>query len=136
MLELVGGDRYTRVAADRELNHAPNRRDRQGLRQWVSACIPPGSDGTAGPGMVGCPQGRERLSEVRSAAVCALRGNVNLRTGDYAGPGPGAAEIVAWRSKRLRRAVSDTRLAEQLPRGGAVDLPALIGLVEGGCPPP
>src|SRR5918999_2288370 len=24
-----------------------NRRDRQGLRKWVSACIPPGSDGTA-----------------------------------------------------------------------------------------
>ena len=86
--------------------------------------------------MVVCPQGRERLSEVRSAAVCALRGNVNLRTGDYAGPGPGAAEIVAWRRKRLRKAGFDNRLAEQLSRECAVDLHALVELVERGCPPP
>jgi hypothetical protein len=75
-------------------------------------------------------------AEVRSVAACALRGDVNLRTGEHAGPGPGAAEIVAWRRKRLRKAGFDNRLAEQLSRECAVDLHALIELVERGCPPP
>jgi hypothetical protein len=61
---------------------------------------------------------------------------VNLRTGEHASPGPGAAEIVAWRRKRLRQAGFDNRLAEQLSRECAVDLHALIELVERGCPPP
>ena len=73
---------------------------------------------------------------VRSAVVCALRGDVNIRTGEHAGPGPGATEIVAWRSKRLRKAGFDNRLAEQLSRECAADLHALIELVERGCPPP
>jgi hypothetical protein len=61
---------------------------------------------------------------------------VDVRTGQHAGPGPAATEIVAWRRIRLRRAGFDNRLAEQLSRERAVDLHALIELVERGCPPP
>jgi hypothetical protein len=68
--------------------------------------------------------------------VCALREDVNLRTGEHAGPSPGATEIVVWRRKRLRTAGFDNRLADQLSRECAVDLHALIELVERGCPPP
>jgi hypothetical protein len=61
---------------------------------------------------------------------------VDLRTGQHSGPGPGATEIVAWRRTRLRKAGFDGGLAEQLSRECAVDLHALIELVERGCPPP
>jgi hypothetical protein len=61
---------------------------------------------------------------------------VDLRTGDQIRADREAAGIVAWRRKRLRRAGFDPRLAEQLSRECAVDLHALIGLVERGCPPP
>jgi hypothetical protein len=57
---------------------------------------------------------------------------VALRIGSQAGAG----EIVAWRRKRLRQAGFDDELAEQLSRECAVDLHALIELVERGCPPP
>jgi hypothetical protein len=61
---------------------------------------------------------------------------VDLRTGNQTRADREAAEIVAWRRKRLRNAGFDHRLAEQLSRECAVDLHALIGLVERGCPPP
>jgi hypothetical protein len=47
-----------------------------------------------------------------------------------------AANAVAWRRARLRKAGFGTALTEQLSREPAVDLHALIGLVERGCPPP
>ena len=58
------------------------------------------------------------------------------RTGERAGVGQEAAEVVAWRRTRLRNAGFDAKLAEQLSRECAVDLHALIELVEQGCPPP
>jgi hypothetical protein len=61
---------------------------------------------------------------------------VGLRTGEQPGAEPGTSEIVAWRRKRLHKAGFDNRLAEQLSRECAVDLHALIVLVERGCPPP
>ena len=60
---------------------------------------------------------------------------MDLRSGAKAGAGPGAAEIVGWRRKRLRKAGFDGSLAEQLSRECGIDLHALIGLVERGCPP-
>jgi hypothetical protein len=47
-----------------------------------------------------------------------------------------AANAVAWRRARLRKAGFGTALTEQLSRERGVDLHALIGLVERGCPPP
>jgi hypothetical protein len=47
-----------------------------------------------------------------------------------------AAAVVAWRRTRLRKAGFDARLSEQLSRECAVDLHALIELVERGCAPP
>jgi hypothetical protein len=67
---------------------------------------------------------------------------VDLRTGGQPGTGGqapaggGAADAVAWRRARLRKAGFDTALTEELSRECAVDLHALIGLVERGCPPP
>jgi hypothetical protein len=61
---------------------------------------------------------------------------VDIRIGQHAGPAPGATEIVAWRRTRLRKAGFDDGLAEQMSRECAVDLHALIELVERGCPPP
>jgi hypothetical protein len=61
---------------------------------------------------------------------------VHLRTGHRRRAGPGAAEVVAWRRTRLRKAGFDSELAERLSRECAVDLHALIELVERGCPPP
>jgi len=61
---------------------------------------------------------------------------VDLRSEEHVGTGPGAAEIVGWRRTRLRKAGFDKRLAEELSRACAVDLHALIGLAERGCPPP
>jgi hypothetical protein len=61
---------------------------------------------------------------------------MELRTGEHAGQGAGTAAIVAWRRTRLRKAGFDDGLAEQLSRECAVDLHALIELVERGCPPP
>ncbi|MGH2762099.1 MAG: hypothetical protein ACRDL4_13840 [Thermoleophilaceae bacterium] len=46
-----------------------------------------------------------------------------------------APDIVAWRCARLRRAGFHSELVEQLARED-VDLHALIGLVDRGCPPP
>ena len=60
---------------------------------------------------------------------------MDLRTGNYAGGGREAAEIVAWRGARLRRAGFEPGLAEQLSRECGVDLHALIELVERGCSP-
>ncbi|MGH2761862.1 MAG: hypothetical protein ACRDL4_06240 [Thermoleophilaceae bacterium] len=61
---------------------------------------------------------------------------MDLRTGEQAGAGRESDETVAWRRTRLRNAGFDAKLAEQLSRECAVDLHALIGLVEQGCPPP
>jgi hypothetical protein len=47
-----------------------------------------------------------------------------------------AADAVAWRRARLRKAGFGTALTEQLSHECGVDLHALIGLVERGCPPP
>ena len=44
--------------------------------------------------------------------------------------------MVAWRRARLRKAGFDSALTEELSQECAVDLHALIGLVERGCPPP
>jgi hypothetical protein len=46
------------------------------------------------------------------------------------------ANAVAWRRARLRKAGFDVALTEQLSQQCGVDLHALIGLVERGCPPP
>ena len=68
--------------------------------------------------------------------MSALREVVDLRSGQHAGPGPRAAEIIAWRGRRLRKAGFDNGLAGQLARERDIDLHALIELVERGCPPP
>jgi hypothetical protein len=60
---------------------------------------------------------------------------VDLRTGQPRRAGPGAGQVVTWRRILLRKAGFDNRLAEQLSRECAVDLHALIELVERGCPP-
>lgn len=44
------------------------------------------------------------------------------------------ADAVAWRRARLRKAGFGTALTEQLSHECGVDLYALIGLVERGCP--
>jgi hypothetical protein len=59
---------------------------------------------------------------------------VDLKSEESAARGQGAA-VVAWRRTRLRNAGFDARLSEQLSRECAVDLHALIELVERGCPP-
>jgi hypothetical protein len=73
---------------------------------------------------------------------------VDLRTGGQSGAGGqaggegqtaggrGAADAVAWRRARLRKAGFGTALTEQLSHECGVDLHALIGLVDRGCPPP
>jgi hypothetical protein len=66
---------------------------------------------------------------------------VDLRTGGHpeAGQTPaggGTNDAVAWRRARLRKAGFDTALTERLSHECAVDLHALIVLVERGCPPP
>jgi hypothetical protein len=55
---------------------------------------------------------------------------VDLRTGGRPG-----TDAVAWRRARLRKAGFGTLLTEQLSNECGVDLHALIGLVERGCPP-
>jgi hypothetical protein len=47
-----------------------------------------------------------------------------------------AANAVAWRRARLRKTGFDTALTERLSHQCGLDLHALIGLVERGCPPP
>ena len=59
---------------------------------------------------------------------------MDLRSGNQTG-GTEAGDIVAWRRARLRRAGFDRQLADQLSRDCGVDLHALIGLIERGCPP-
>jgi hypothetical protein len=73
---------------------------------------------------------------------------VDLRTGGQSGTGGQAGgeehaaggreayDAVAWRRARLRKAGFDTALTEHLSHECGVDLHALIGLVERGCPPP
>jgi hypothetical protein len=61
---------------------------------------------------------------------------VDLRSGQTARARKAAAGIVAWRCARLCQAGFDGELAEVLARECAVDLHALIELVERGCPPP
>jgi len=67
---------------------------------------------------------------------------VDLRTGGRPGTGGqspasrGTNDAVAWRRARLRKAGFSTALTEELSRECAVDLHALIELVERGCPPP
>ena len=67
---------------------------------------------------------------------------MDLRTGALPGTdgqspaGRGINDAVAWRRARLRKAGFGTALAEELSRECAVDLHALIELVERGCPPP
>jgi hypothetical protein len=61
---------------------------------------------------------------------------VELGTGQQTGAGQETANVVAWRRARLRHAGFDSGLAEELSRELGVDLHALTGLVERGCPPP
>jgi hypothetical protein len=73
---------------------------------------------------------------------------VDPRTGGQSGTGGQAggdgqaagvrepADAVAWRRALLRKAGFGTSLTEQLSHDCGVDLHALIGLVERGCPPP
>ena len=61
---------------------------------------------------------------------------MDLTTGQQAGAGQETANVVAWRRARLRHAGFDWALAEELSRELGVDLHALTGLVERGCPPP
>jgi hypothetical protein len=61
---------------------------------------------------------------------------VDLITGQQAEAGQEAADVIAWRRARLRHAGFDSGLAEELSRETGVDLHALTGLVERGCPPP
>jgi hypothetical protein len=43
--------------------------------------------------------------------------------------------VVAWRTERLLAAGFERQLAGSLAAGGAVDLHALLELVDHGCPP-
>jgi hypothetical protein len=61
---------------------------------------------------------------------------MDVRTGQQAEVGQEAAKVIAWRCGRLRHAGFDAGLAEGLSRESGVDLHALTGLVERGCPPP
>jgi hypothetical protein len=61
---------------------------------------------------------------------------VDLSSEERAGLGRGAADVVAWRRARLRKAGFEWELADDLSRECGVDLHALIGLVERGCLPP
>jgi hypothetical protein len=61
---------------------------------------------------------------------------VELRTGQQAEVGQETANVFAWRRQRLRHAGFDAALADGLSRELGVDLHALTGLVERGCPPP
>jgi hypothetical protein len=47
----------------------------------------------------------------------------------------GATRLGRWRYTTLRRAGFDAELADAVSREGALDLHALIELVERGCPP-
>jgi hypothetical protein len=60
----------------------------------------------------------------------------STETGGRAPAGEGADEVAAWRRARLLKAGFDAALAEQLSHECAVDLHALIRLVERGCPAP
>jgi hypothetical protein len=61
---------------------------------------------------------------------------VSLKSGQGRPARQPAADIVEWRRARLRQAGFDSESAEQLSSDSAVDLHALIELVERGCPPP
>ena len=61
---------------------------------------------------------------------------MDLVTGQQAEIGPEAARVIDWRCARLRHAGFEPQLAEELSRESSVDLHALTGLVERGCPPP
>jgi hypothetical protein len=61
---------------------------------------------------------------------------MDLRTGQQAEVGQEEAKVMAWRCARLRHAGFDAALAEGLSHESGVDLHALAGLVERGCPPP
>jgi hypothetical protein len=65
-----------------------------------------------------------------------LRAGGHPGTGGQAPAGAGSDDTVAWRRARLRKAGFDTALTEELSHECAMDLHALIGLVERGCPPP
>ena len=60
---------------------------------------------------------------------------MDLRTEGQPAAGGGAADAVAWRRARLRKAGFGTVLSESLSRTSAVDLHELIELVERGCSP-
>jgi hypothetical protein len=61
---------------------------------------------------------------------------VDLKRGEPLAASESAADMVAWRHARLRKAGFDGEQAEHLSRECGVDLHALIELVERGCPPP
>ena len=67
---------------------------------------------------------------------------MDLRTGGHPGSGGqapaggGTNDAVAWRRARLRKAGFGSALTDELSNECAVDLHALIELVERGCPPP
>jgi hypothetical protein len=44
-------------------------------------------------------------------------------------------DLVGWRRRRLRRAGFEAGLADAVARDCAMDLHALLGLVDRGCPP-
>jgi hypothetical protein len=59
-------------------------------------------------------------------------------TGGLPAPGTGSTprgELTSWRLERLARAGFDAELAASLAADRAMDLHALIELVERGCPP-
>jgi hypothetical protein len=61
---------------------------------------------------------------------------MDLITGQQAEIGQEAASVIAWRCARLHHAGFESGLADELSRESSVDLHALTGLVERGCPPP
>jgi hypothetical protein len=61
---------------------------------------------------------------------------VDLQSGQQAGPGRAAADMIRWRRERLLSAGFDLELAKEISHDSGIDLHALIELVERGCPPP
>ena len=78
------------------------------------------------------------LSNSRRKRAHSSRANKTwtLQPDSRLGPGKKRPNVVAWRRARLCHAGFDPALAEALSREPGVDLHALTGLVERGCPPP
>jgi hypothetical protein len=61
---------------------------------------------------------------------------VDLQSGQQAGLGRAAADMIRWRRERLLSVGFDPELAGEISHDSGMDLHALIELVERGCPPP